>query len=462
MEKAIQYISDHQDRFLSELVEFLKIPSVSTKTEHKEDCEIAAEYLWHELKVHDVNAEIIHTDGNPIVYGRHHSGDDKPTVLVYGHYDVQPPEPLELWETPPFEPTIRDGKIYARGATDNKGQIYAHLKALDALRNSGEDIPVNIIYLIEGEEEIASDTLEKFIQENQEKLQCDVVLISDTAQYQKGIPCICYGLRGIHAVELLVENAKSDLHSGQFGGTIANPLEVLCQIIARMKDETGRILIPGFYDDVKPLEDWERNALAQLPWSDEQYKNELGVTELFGEEGYTTIERKGARPTFEINGIYGGYQGEGGKTVLPSSAGAKITMRLVANQTPDLIGKRFEEYVREIAPNTVTITVKHQGGGNPVFIPKDSPYMETAVNALRNGFDAEPVFIREGGSIPVVSALSEMLNVDAILIGFGLPDDNLHAPNEKFDLECFYNGIKTAAWFLKTVKKRIGLIQKSH
>lgn len=452
MDTVLQYVTSNQDRFLAELIEFLKIPSVSAKSEHQDDCNKAAEFVCDELIKQGVDAKLCPTKGNPVICGKYHAGDDKPTVLIYGHYDVQPPEPLELWKSEPFEPEVRDGKLYARGATDNKGQIYCHIKALEALKNT-TGIPVNLIYLIEGEEEIATNTLEHFIRDHKDELKCDVALISDTSQYQKGIPCICYGLRGIHAVEIKVESARSDLHSGQFGGTIANPLEVLCQIIAKMKDEHGKIQIPGFYDDVIPLEDWEREALGQLPWDDAKYQNDLGVPQLFGEEGYTTIERKGARPTFEMNGIFGGYDGEGSKTVLPSWAGAKITMRLVANQTSEKIGKLFEDYVKQIAPASVKVTVKSQGGGNPVFIPKDSPYMQPAVEALKNGFKAEPVFIREGGSIPVVSALSEMLDVDAMLLGFGLPDDNLHAPNEKFDLECFQNGIETGAWFLTLLGK---------
>lgn len=447
MDSVLQYLTKNQDRFLAELIEFLKIPSVSAKSEHKEDCIKAARFVCDELHKQGVDTKLCETLGNPVVYGKYHAGDDKPTILIYGHYDVQPPEPLELWNSKPFEPEIRDGKLYARGATDNKGQIYTHIKALEALKNT-IGIPVNLIYLIEGEEEIATHTLEDFIRDHKDELKCDVALISDTSQYRKGIPCICYGLRGIHAVEIKVESAKSDLHSGQFGGTIANPLEVMCQIIAKMKDEHGKIQIPGFYDDVIPLEDWEREALGQLPWDDANYQNDLGVPQLFGEEGYTTIERKGARPTFEMNGIFGGYDGEGSKTVLPSWAGAKITMRLVANQTSEKIGKLFEDYVKQIAPASVKVTVNSQGGGNPVFIPKDSPYMQPALEALRKGFKAEPVFTREGGSIPVVSALSEILDVDAMLLGFGLPDDNLHAPNEKFDLDCFHNGIETGAWFL--------------
>ena len=448
MESVLRYLEEHRRRFVAELVELLRIPSVSAKREHRADCTRAAEYVQSRFQELGLDAVLCATPGNPIVLARYHAGVDKPTVLVYGHYDVQPAEPLDLWHSPPFEPLIEEGNLYARGATDDKGQMYAHVKAAEAMIRSGGGLPVNVIYLIEGEEEIASVNLEEFIASRRDELRCDVAVISDSSQYAPGIPALCYGLRGICAVELRVEGARQDLHSGQFGGAIANPLQVLCEMISKMKDPQGRVAVPGFYDDVLELEEWERKAFASLDWNDEAFRQSLGVEQLYGEEGYTTLERKWARPTLELNGIFGGYAGEGSKTVLPAWAGIKITMRLVPHQNYKTMADRFEAFVRRLAPPTVRVSVIRQGGGNPIAIPRTAPYVDVALDALRRGFGAEPVFMREGGSIPIVSAIKDLLGVDTMLLGFGLPDDNCHAPNEKFNLDDYQCGIATAAWFM--------------
>jgi len=380
----------------------------------------------------------------------------QPTVLIYGHYDVQPEEPLDLWTSPPFEPRIVNGNLYARGASDDKGQLYAHIKAMETLIRTEGKLPVNVTFLLEGEEEIASTHLEAFIEENREILRGDVAVISDSSQYGPGMPAICYGLRGICADEIRVQGANRDLHSGSYGGAVPNPCNVLCEIIAKLKDETGRIQIPGFYEDVLELEAWEREAFAALAGDDEDFRRQLGVAGLHGEEGYTTLERKWARPTLDVNGLFGGYSGEGAKTIIPAWAGAKITMRLVPNQQPDKIRHLFREYVRRVAPAYVTVSFVDHSGGGPVRIPRDAPFMNTAVQALEYGFGRKPVFIREGGSIPVVSTLERKLGLKTLLLGFGLPDDNAHAPDEKFSLADYERGILTSARFLQLCAKTAG------
>jgi acetylornithine deacetylase/succinyl-diaminopimelate desuccinylase-like protein len=448
MDSVIRYINQNKDRYIEELKELLRIPSVSAKSTHRNDCLQAAEYLQKQFQGMGLEVSLLPTKGNPVVLARYQKHADKPTVLIYGHYDVQPEEPVELWLSPPFEPTIRDGNIHARGATDDKGQVFTHIKAIEAHLKTNGELPVNIIFLIEGEEEIHSLNLDAFLHEHKHSLKADVALISDSSQYGRGKPAITYGLRGICGEEIRVEGANQDLHSGSFGGAVPNPIQVLCQIIARMKDEKGKILIPGFYDDVLPLEEWERKNFASLDWDDEQFKKDLGLEEIFGEEGYTTIERKWARPTFEVNGIFGGYSGEGSKTVLPAWAGAKFTMRLVPNPNPDTIDDLFKKYVRKITPSYVRLQFLPAGGAGPVLVPRNAQYMKEAEEALERGFSARPCYIREGGSIPIVLTLKELLGIDTILMGFGLNDDNPHAPNEKFSLEDFEKGILTSAWFL--------------
>ncbi|MFB3788531.1 MAG: dipeptidase [bacterium] len=454
MDPMKQYVQDHRDRFVKELIEFLRIPSVSAKRGRREACRQAAEFLRRELTRLGFATVVHETPGNPILTASRTDDPAQPTVLIYGHYDVQPEEPLDHWTSPPFEPRIADGNLYARGASDDKGQVYAHLKAVETLLQTGGKLPVNVTFLIEGEEEIASTHLDAFIESHRERLRGDVAVISDSSQYGPGIPAICYGLRGICADEIRVEGAKRDLHSGSYGGAVPNPGNVLCEIVAKLKDEMGKIQIPGFYDDVLDLDAWEREAFASLAGDDEAFRRELGVAGLHGEEGYTTLERKWARPTLDVNGIFGGYSGEGAKTIIPAWAGAKITMRLVPNQQPDKIRRLFREYVKGIAPAYVTISFIDHSGGGPVRIPRDAPFMNEAAQALEYGFGQKPVFIREGGSIPVVLTLEKKLGLKTLLLGFGLPDDNAHAPDEKFSLADFERGILTSARFMQLSAKK--------
>ncbi len=448
MNSIDDFIRNNRSRFIEELTAFLRIPSVSAQSERKEDCVKAARFLENQLNGLGFEVSVRSTPGHPVVLGHYDAGNDKPTVLIYGHYDVQPVEPLDLWNSSPFEPSIIDGTIYARGASDDKGQVFAHVKAVEAHLMTHGTLPVNVIFLIEGEEETASENLDEFIQANKAELKSDVAIVSDSAQYGPGVPAICYGLRGICAQEIRVDGAKQDLHSGSFGGAVPNPCNTLCEIIARLKDGDGRILIPGFYDDVLPLEAWEREAFAKLPWDDERFRDELGAAGLHGEKDYSTVERKWGRPTLDINGIFGGYSGEGAKTIIPAWAGVKITMRLVPNQTPQKIRELFREYIQKIAPDYVKTTVIDQGGGGPVLVPRDAEFMPQAVEAMKRGFGKEPVFIREGGSIPVVSTFKQELGLNTLLMGFGQPDDNCHAPNEKFSLDDYIKGIQTSAQFL--------------
>lgn len=456
MDPVKKYVQEQKDRFVKELAGFLRIPSVSAKSERREACRQAADFLLQELGRLGFSTSLHETPGHPIVTASRMDDPAQPTVLIYGHYDVQPEEPLDLWTSPPFEPRIVNGNLYARGASDDKGQLYAHIKAVETLIRTEGKLPVNVTFLLEGEEEIASTHLEAFIEENREILQGDVAVISDSSQYGPGMPAICYGLRGICADEIRVQGANRDLHSGSYGGAVPNPCNVLCEIIAKLKDETGRIQIPGFYEDVLELEAWEREAFAALAGDDEDFRRQLGVAGLHGEEGYTTLERKWARPTLDVNGLFGGYSGEGAKTIIPAWAGAKITMRLVPNQQPDKIRHLFREYVRRIAPACVTVSFVDHSGGGPVRIPRDAPFMNAAVQALEYGFGRKPVFIREGGSIPVVSTLERKLGLKTLLLGFGLPDDNAHAPDEKFSLADYERGILTSARFLQLCAKTAG------
>jgi len=456
MDPVKKYVQEQKDRFVKELAGFLRIPSVSAKSERREACRQAADFLLQELGRLGFSTSLHETPGHPIVTASRMDDPAQPTVLIYGHYDVQPEEPLDLWTSPPFEPRIVNGNLYARGASDDKGQLYAHIKAMETLIRTEGKLPVNVTFLLEGEEEIASTHLEAFIEENREILQGDVAVISDSSQYGPGMPAICYGLRGICADEIRVQGANRDLHSGSYGGAVPNPCNVLCEIIAKLKDETGRIQIPGFYEDVLELEAWEREAFAALAGDDEDFRRQLGVAGLHGEEGYTTLERKWARPTLDVNGLFGGYSGEGAKTIIPAWAGAKITMRLVPNQQPDKIRHLFREYVRRVAPAYVTVSFVDHSGGGPVRIPRDAPFMNTAVQALEYGFGRKPVFIREGGSIPVVSTLERKLGLKTLLLGFGLPDDNAHAPDEKFSLADYERGILTSARFLQLCAKTAG------
>jgi acetylornithine deacetylase/succinyl-diaminopimelate desuccinylase-like protein len=391
------------------------------------------------------NVRLIDTPGNPVVYGDWLGAPGAPTILFYGHYDVQPVDPLDLWESPPFEATVRDGELYARGAADDKGQVFMHFKAVEAHLTQHGRLPVNIKLFLEGEEEVGSVHLDDFIRGHKDDLKADVVVISDTSMFDRGVPSICYGLRGLVYCQIDLRGSKSDLHSGVFGGAVANPAFVLTQMIAQMKDRSGRIKVPGFYDDVRPLEEAERQAWAQLPFNEKKYRNDFGLPKVVGEAGFTTLERTWARPTLEVNGLLSGFTGEGAKTVLPAVAMAKISMRLVPDQDHEKIAALFEDYVKKLTPKTVELKFTRMHGGKPWMTSYDNPFVQAAGRAIERGFGRKPVFTREGGSIPVVSTFQEELGLPSVLFGVGLPDENAHAPNEKLDLGNFYNGVIAAA-----------------
>lgn len=449
MKEIRQYVNDNKKRFLDELFELLRFPSVSADPKYKADMHKTAEYVAEKLKSAGADfTEICPTAGYPIVYGEKIIDSSLPTVLVYGHYDVQPPDPLELWNTPPFEPTIREEKIYARGSCDDKGQFYMHVKAFELMMSTGS-LPCNIKFMIEGEEEVGSSNLGIFVGQNKEKLKADVVLISDTAMISLEHPSLETGLRGLSYVEVEVTGPDRDLHSGVYGGAVANPATILAKMIASMHDENNHITIPGFYDDVLELSYEERDMLNKAPYNESEYKIDLKVDELWGEKGYTTIERTGTRPTLEVNGIWGGYIGEGAKTVLPSKAFAKISMRLVPNQQSDKITKLFIDHFEKIAPKSVKVKVRPHHGGEPVVTPTDSIAYKAAQKAIFESFGKEPIPTRGGGSIPIVALFEKELGIKTVLMGFGLDSDNLHSPNEKFDIANFYKGIETIPLFYK-------------
>jgi acetylornithine deacetylase/succinyl-diaminopimelate desuccinylase-like protein len=457
MKEVLAYFAQHHDSFIEQLKDFLRIPSISTSEESKPDIERAAQFVEDQLLSIGMNNVCKYpTKGHPIVYGEWLGAPGAPTVLVYGHYDVQPAEPLELWTTEPFEPTLRDGKIFARGAADDKGQVFIHLKVLEAYMKTRGTLPVNVKVIVEGEEEIGSPNLATFCKENKPLLECNAILISDTHMMGVKQPSITYGLRGLAYLEVTVTAAKGDMHSGTFGGSVANPIQTLAEILTKCKDaKTGKVKIPGFYDDVVPMSKKERAELAKLPHNDKKYAKEIGATKTFGEAGYTTVERTGCRPTFEVNGIWGGHTGPGVKTVLPAQAHAKVSMRLVANQDPLKIAKLFTKHVKAVAPDTVKVDIKmYENNGYPALTPIDSIGMRAASAAIKQVYKKNPFFTREGGSIPVVADFQHILGAEAVLLGFGLPDDNLHAPNEKFDVVQLTNGMQTAAWFLEEFAKR--------
>ena len=391
------------------------------------------------------NVTLFETPGNPIVYGDWLGAEGAPTILFYGHYDVQPVDPLDLWQSPPFEATIRDGEIYARGAADDKGQIFMHLKAVEAHITQNGRLPVNMKFIFEGEEEVGSVNLDNFIASHTDELKADVVVISDSAMFARGVPSICYGLRGLVYFQVELRGSNTDLHSGVFGGALANPAFTLAQLLSAMKDRSGHIKIPGFYDDVVALQDAERQAWATLPFNEKQYRKDFGIPKLHGESGFTTLERTWARPTFEVNGLLSGFTGEGAKTVLPAVAMAKVSMRLVPNQSPDKIAALFEDYVAKTAPKSVEVKVTRMHGGKPWMASFDNKYIQAAGRAIEHGFGRAPVFTREGGSIPVVATFQEVLGLPSVLFGVGLPDENAHAPNEKLDCGNFHSGIISSA-----------------
>ena len=437
------YFKAQREEHLEQLKEFLRIPSISSLSEHKGDMQKAAEWLLNSFKQAGLeNLSIDETEGHPVVYGDWLHAEGKPTILVYGHYDVQPVDPLNLWETGPFEPEVRDNKLYARGASDDKGQVFMHVKAVEALMQEKGSLPVNVKFIIEGEEEIGSPNLEKYIEANKDKLAADVIVISDTGMYGPGKPAICYGLRGLSGVQIDVSGAKGDLHSGIYGGGVENPIHAIAEILASFHDQEGTITVDGFYDDVRLLVDEESAAYQALHFDEEALKKEIGVTELFGEKGFTYLERTWARPTLEVNGVFGGFSGEGIKTVLPAEAGAKITCRLVPDQDPDDIVKKLKDHIEQHKPAGVTVTVSEFDKGKPFITPFDHPAIQAAGSSYEKVYDVPTAFTRMGGSIPIVAAFDEILDYRSCLMGFGLSTENFHAPNEHFHLENFDQGLR--------------------
>jgi len=454
VEQVINYIESNYDNYIEELKDFLRIPSISTLAEHKEDMQKAADFVADKLRTAGMNqVEVFQTEGHPIVYGEWLGAPGKPTVLIYGHYDVQPVDPIELWDNDPFDPVIKEDKIFARGATDDKGQMYVHIKSVEAYFKSLGHLPLNVKFLIEGEEEIGSEHLTPFLAGHTELLSCDAVLISDTALFSPGTPTLTYGLRGLAYMEVEVTGPNRDLHSGTFGGAVDNPINVLAGIIAKLKDKDGRITIPGFYDDVLKLSKPERENFKKLKFKEKEFAKSIGLKELKGEKGYSTLERIWARPTLDCNGIFGGWTGQGAKTVLPSKATAKISMRLVPHQKPKKIAKLFEKHIKKLAPSTVKVEVRDLHGGYPVITPLEDPATIAASKAMARAFGKKTVFMREGGSIPIVVEFANRLNASPVLMGLGLNTENLHSPNEHFNLNHFKLGIKSSAYFFDEYSK---------
>ncbi|MCB9925677.1 MAG: dipeptidase [Planctomycetaceae bacterium] len=445
MDEILQYLERHRESFEEDLCALLRIPSVSADSRHRGDMRQAADWVYGQFTSMGLKAEIVETAGHPIVYAESPPVAGAPTVLVYGHYDVQPPDPLDEWVSPPFEPTKRDGNIYARGATDDKGQMLTHVKSAQAVLATTGKLPVQLKYIIEGEEEVGSENIESFLDDRREQLACDVIVISDTSQFGPGRPAITYGLRGIAYFELRLTGPKQDLHSGTFGGAVTNPLNTLAKMLAALVDGAGRIQIPGFYDDVVELTDTERAQFAVLSFSEQSFMRQIGVEGVSGESGFSTLERRWARPTCDVHGFWGGYSGEGAKTVLPCRAGAKFSFRLVPNQDPVKIGRSLEQMMRALCPPGIKLELIDLHGAPGVLVPLDNPYMSAAASAVERGFGTTPVFIREGGSIPIVNAFKAKLGADTLLLGWGLDDDNTHSPNEKFCLADFHRGIKASA-----------------
>lgn len=444
-----QYQEANKERFLNEMLDLLRIPSISAKSEYKNDMQRCAEAVKDSLLAAGADkAGVMPTDGHPVVYGEKIIDPAKPTVLVYGHYDVQPVEPLELWHNDPFDPTIKDGKVFARGSADDKGQFYMHVKALETLVKTNT-MTTNIKFLIEGEEEVGSPNLGKFVAANKELLKADVILISDSSLLSMENPSLDTGVRGLSYIEIEVTGANRDLHSGTYGGAVGNPITILAKMIASCHDENNHITIPGFYDDVVVASEEERALINKAPYDEQEYKDELGVKELWGEKGYSTYERTGIRPTLEVNGIWGGYTGEGAKTVLPSKAYAKVSARLVPNQSSEKITEKLLNYFRTIAPASVEVKAELHHGGEPYMTPIDSKGYQAASKALETTFGKTPIPVRGGGSIPICSLLEKELGIKIVFMGFGLDNDNLHSPNEKYNIENYYKGIETIPYFHK-------------
>jgi acetylornithine deacetylase/succinyl-diaminopimelate desuccinylase-like protein len=449
MEHIKNYIREHHQQHLGELFQLLRFPSVSTSPAHNADVARCSQMLAEHLRALGLKTvEILPTGGHPVVYAEWLEIPGAPTILIYGHYDVQPPEPLEQWQTPPFEPNIRGGRIYARGVADDKGQFFVYFKAIEAYLKLYGKLPVNLKLLIEGEEEIGSRNMHAFVEQQAERLKADAILISDTSMLAPGLPTICYGTRGLAAVQIDLQGAAIDTHSGLYGGMIANPLQVLAEILAALKDRQGRILIPGFYEDVAALEPAEKLQFEALPLDLEDLKAEIGVREFFGEPGFSPIERQLVRPTLEINGMIGGFTSEGIKTIIPAHTTAKITMRLVPYQDPEKILQAFKDYVHRVTPSTVTLTLTGESHGKPYLTPLNHPIMPFIAAALKKVFVHEPVFVRDGGTIGVVSTFAEVLHAPVVFVGLSHPNENAHAPNENLPVEAFYTGIEVAAQLL--------------
>ncbi|KGR77060.1 dipeptidase [Ureibacillus sinduriensis] len=446
------YFTENREKHLEELNEFLRIPSISSLSEHKQDIQTAAEWLAEKLRMLNIeNVSVDQTAGHPVVYGEWLHAEDKPTILFYGHYDVQPVDPLHLWESEPFNPVIRDNKLFARGASDDKGQVFMHLKMIEALFATEGTLPVNVKFIYEGEEEIGSPNLPAYVEENKTKLSADLILISDTGLYAPGKPAVCYGLRGLTGVQIDVRGAKGDLHSGLYGGGVQNAIHALADILASFRDEHGTIQVEGFYDKVLPLSDEERQAYRELNFDEEALKQEIGVNELFGEEGYSYLEQTWARPTLEINGVFGGFSGEGIKTVLPAEAGAKITCRLVPDQDPNEIVELLRAHIEKHKPKGVEVVISEFDKGAPFLTPFDHPLIQAAGRSYERVYNVPTAFTRGGGSIPIVAAFDEILALPVVLMGFGLNSENFHAPNEHFHLENFDKGLRVLGDYLHEV-----------
>jgi acetylornithine deacetylase/succinyl-diaminopimelate desuccinylase-like protein len=448
----IGYIDSKRQEHLNELKEFLRIPSVSTKSEHKKDIEHAAHWVAEKLRAAGLeNIEITPTNMHPVVYGESLHAPGKPTVLFYGHYDVQPAEPLELWTSPAFEPTVRDGNLFGRGTADDKGQVHIHIKALEALKNATGSLPINIKVIVEGEEEVGSVNLWDFMTKNRDRLKSDALIVSDTSMLAKGVPSITYGLRGLNYYQVEITGPAQDLHSGVFGGAVPNPLTVLSEMIAKLHDKNFRVTVPDFYKDVAQLSRTERKALNSLPWKEKEFRNTVGAPALCGENGYSIVEQLWTRPTMEVNGIWGGYTGEGAKTVIPSKAFAKLSTRLVPNQDPAKIAKLVERHIRKLLPKSVKCQFEVLSTGKPWVAPYTDPIFQKAIHSLERGFGKKAVFIREGGSIPFVTQIHDTFKVPCVLLGFGLPDENAHAPDEHILLDNYFGGIRSVALFYQAL-----------
>ncbi len=445
MDQVLRYLKENRNRFIRELVEYVSIPSVSAQEKHKDDMRKAAQWIAARSRKAGLQPELFETKGHPILLARTPRRPKKPHFLVYGHYDVQPPEPFELWKSPPFQPRLKGKVLFGRGASDNKGQHLAHLYALEAYHATGTELPCDISFLVEGEEEVGSGHLAQFLQKQRRALQCDSVVISDTGMPSVDQPALTYSLRGIVALEITVHGPSRDLHSGLFGGSLDNPAMALCQILGGLRDKNGKITVPGFYDDIQPLSRFERQQMARLHFHQREYTEFLGVPQLFGEKGYTPNEQRSARPTFEINGLTSGYQGEGSKTIVPSWARAKITCRLVGNQKPDQVRAAVIAHLTRICPPTVRMEIEAGHGGDPYWVDPTGPLAVAALAALRQAFNAEPILLREGGSIPIVNDFKRILGADTLMLGLALPEDNAHSPNERFSLECFQKGMVMSA-----------------